>query len=45
MNILWLVQELEKRERELVRERNRPQIPLYVEDVRFYPPQEQAPEE
>ena len=45
MNILWLVQEQERRERELNRERNRPQIHLYVEDVRFYPQPERASEE
>ena len=36
MKYAWLISEIERRERELQRERQRPQIPLYIEDARFY---------
>ena len=36
MKYAWLISEIERREREMQRERQRPQIPLYIEDARFY---------
>lgn len=48
MNIAWLINEIERgerRERELQREQHRPQIPLYIEDARFYErPEHMKPE-
>ena len=45
MKYAWLISEIERRERELERQRQRPQIPLYIEDARFYerPTREQEP--
>ena len=36
MKYAWLISEIERREREIERQRQRPQIPLYIEDARFY---------
>ena len=36
MKYAWLISEIERRERELERERHRPQIPLYIEETRYY---------
>ena len=44
MKYAWLISEIERRERELERERHRPQIPLYIEDARFYERPQQEPE-
>jgi hypothetical protein len=44
MKYAWLIDEMERRERELQRERQRPQIPLYIEDARFYERPERKPE-
>ena len=44
MKYAWLIDQIERRERELRRERQRPQIPLYIEDARFYERPERKPE-